>query len=135
MIGVPKIPAQREEERMNTRKTILAILAVLLLLFYIISMAYIQSLHRQIEDINSYSRSLRDRSSYYRSNTYAGPSPKPSTYPVPSSTARSGSTRREIDTGPSTDGFYHAEDFYDWYKDDFIDYEDAEEYYYEHSGN
>lgn len=135
MIGVPKIPAQREEERMNTRKTVLTVLVILLLVFYIVSMAYIQSLHRQIEDINSYSRSLRDRSSYYRSNTYAGPSPKPSTYPVPSSTARSGSTRREIDTGTSTDGFYHAEDFYDWYKDDFIDYEDAEEYYYEHGGN
>ena len=120
---------------MNTRKTVLTVLVILLLVFYIVSMAYIQSLHRQIEDINSYSRSLRDRSSYYRSNTYAGPSPKPSTYPVPSSTARSGSTRREIDTGPSTDGFYHAEDFYDWYKDDFIDYEDAEEYYYEHGGN
>ena len=120
---------------MNARKTILAILAVLLLLFYIISMAYIQSLHRQIEDINSYSRSLRDRSSYYRSNTYAGPSPKPSAYPSQRSAASPGSARRELDTGPSTDGFYHPEDFYDWYKDDFIDYEDAEEYYYEHGGN
>ena len=135
MIGVPKIPAQREEERMNTRKTVLTVLVILLLVFYIVSMAYIQSLHRQIEDINSYSRSLRDRSSYYRSNTYAGPSPKPSAYPSQRSAASPGSARREIDTGPSTDGFYHAEDFYDWYKDDFIDYEDAEEYYYEHGGN
>ena len=78
MIGVPKIPAQREEERMNTRKTVLTVLVILLLVFYIVSMAYIQSLHRQIEDINSYRRSLRNRSSYYKSNTYAGPSPKPS---------------------------------------------------------
>ena len=39
-----------------------------------------------------------------------------------------------VETGPSTDGFYHAEDFYEWYKDDFIGYEDAEEYFESHGG-
>ena len=37
-------------------------------------------------------------------------------------------------TGPSVEGFSHPEDFYDWYWDDFYDYEDAEDYYYEHGG-
>ena len=34
MIGVPKIPAQREEERMNTRKTVLTVLVILLLVLH-----------------------------------------------------------------------------------------------------
>lgn len=37
-------------------------------------------------------------------------------------------------TGPSVESFSHPEDFYDWYWDDFFDYEDAEDYYYEHGG-
>lgn len=37
-------------------------------------------------------------------------------------------------TGPSVDDFSNPEDFYDWYWDDFIDYYDAEDYYYEHGG-
>ena len=32
------------------------------------------------------------------------------------------------------DDFNNPEDFYDWYWDDFVDYEDAEDYYYEHGG-
>ena len=35
---------------------------------------------------------------------------------------------------PDVDGFTDPDDFYDWYKDDFFDYEDAEEYYYDHGG-
>lgn len=35
---------------------------------------------------------------------------------------------------PSVDGFSDPEDFYDWYRDDFFDYYDAEDYYYEHGG-
>lgn len=37
---------------------------------------------------------------------------------------------------PSLDvsGYYDPEDFYDWYYDDFGDFEEAEEYYYEHGG-
>lgn len=35
--------------------------------------------------------------------------------------------------GPSMEGFYDPEDFYDEYYDDFYDYEDAEDYYYEHA--
>ena len=30
--------------------------------------------------------------------------------------------------------FYHPEDFYEWYYDDFYDYEEAEAYYYSHGG-
>lgn len=37
-------------------------------------------------------------------------------------------------TGPIVESFSHPEDFYDWYWDDFFDYEDAEDYYYEHGG-
>lgn len=37
-------------------------------------------------------------------------------------------------TGPSVDGFLNPEDFYDWYRDDFFDYYDAEDYYYKHGG-
>ena len=32
------------------------------------------------------------------------------------------------------DDFTDPEDFYDWYWDDFVDYEEAEEYYYNHGG-
>lgn len=39
-----------------------------------------------------------------------------------------------LSTGPSVDGFLNPEDFYDWYRDDFFDYYDAEEYYYAHGG-
>ena len=116
------------------RKTVLTILAVLLLVFYICSMAYIQSQHRQIQSTSSYSWSSRNQSSYHGTNTYSVPSPKPSMYSGSSSSSRSGSSRRDITPGPSTDGFYHPEDFYDWNRDDFSDYEEAEEYYYEHGG-
>ena len=34
---------------------------------------------------------------------------------------------------PDTDGFTNPEDFYDWYYDEFFSYEDAEDYYNEHS--
>lgn len=33
-----------------------------------------------------------------------------------------------------TSEFVHPEDFYDWNRDDFYDYEDAEDYYYSHGG-
>lgn len=39
-----------------------------------------------------------------------------------------------FDNEPIVDGFSHPEDFYDWYRDDFFDYEDAEDYYYSHGG-
>lgn len=45
-------------------------------------------------------------------------------------TPRSGKTS----TDPSVEGFSHPEDFYEYYWDDFFDYEDAEDYYYEHGG-
>lgn len=30
--------------------------------------------------------------------------------------------------------FRHPDDFYDWYRDDFADFEEAEDYYYSHGG-
>ncbi len=33
-----------------------------------------------------------------------------------------------------TSGFVHEEDFYEWYRDDFYDYEEAEDYYKSHGG-
>lgn len=39
-----------------------------------------------------------------------------------------------FDTGPSVDGYSDPEEFYYWNLDDFVDYEDAESYYYAHGG-
>jgi|GEM_PF-3400794 len=36
---------------------------------------------------------------------------------------------------PDTEYFSDPEDFYDYYYDDFLDYEEAEEYYYSHGGS
>ncbi|MBQ3379823.1 MAG: hypothetical protein IJG50_08190 [Clostridia bacterium] len=35
---------------------------------------------------------------------------------------------------PASEDFDHPSDFYEWYIDDFIDYEEAEDYYYDHGG-
>lgn len=119
---------------MKVRKTVLAVLVILLLLFYIISMAYIESQKKRIQAMRTNSWSKSSEQTYFQSRPTSRPTPKPSSRPAPRSTSRPGSTRREIDTGPSTDGFYHAEDFYEWYKDDFSDYEEAEDYYESHGG-
>ena len=48
-------------------------------------------------------------------------------YPAP------GSSTKKKDSDPYyASDFSHAEDFYDWYPDDFLDYEDAEEYWEKH---
>jgi hypothetical protein len=60
--------------------------------------------------------------------------PRPTTKPAPKPTATPGTSRRSVLPGPSTEGFYHPEDFYEWNIDDFSDYEEAEEYYYSHGG-
>ena len=44
------------------------------------------------------------------------------------------SPRKNAAPTPDVSGFSHAEDFYDWYYDDFDDYEDAEDWYEEHGG-
>ena len=65
------------------------------------------------------------------------PSPTPrtnTTIITPRPTATPSTGRKSLTPEPDTDGFYHPEDFYDWYKHDFIDYEDAEDYYYSHGG-
>ncbi|MDO4974066.1 MAG: hypothetical protein Q4E38_07650 [Eubacteriales bacterium] len=49
------------------------------------------------------------------------------------STAKTGK-RRSVIPSPDTSGYYSAEDFYDYYRDDFSDYEDAEDYYNSHGG-
>lgn len=44
------------------------------------------------------------------------------------------STTKEITTDPfNASDFSNPEDFYDYYYDDFIDYYEAEDYYYEHT--
>lgn len=45
-------------------------------------------------------------------------------------------TGRKAVVTPSLDvsGYAAPEDFYEYYYDDFTDFEDAEEYYYEHGG-
>ncbi len=62
------------------------------------------------------------------------PTPRTSTTVTPRPASTPGTGRKSLTPEPDTDGFYHPEDFYDWYKDDFIDYEDAEDYYYSHGG-
>lgn len=44
------------------------------------------------------------------------------------------SRRKSVMPSPDVSGYYDPEDFYEWYYDDFSDYEEAEEYYYEHGG-
>lgn len=60
--------------------------------------------------------------------------PRPATIVTPRHAATPGTGRKSLTPEPDTGGFYHPEDFYDWYKDDYIDYEDAENYYYSHGG-
>ena len=70
----------------------------------------------------------------YRPRSTPKPTPKPTAKPVPKPTATPGTSRRSVLPSPSTDGFYSAEDFYEWNIDDFSDYEEAEEYYNSHDG-
>ncbi len=48
----------------------------------------------------------------------------------------SSSSGKKKNTAPAlnTSDFVSPEDFYDWYRDDFYDYEEAEDYYYSHGG-
>ena len=72
------------------------------------------------------------KSSGSRSWNYSTPGRRT---PVPTASPRKNwSHPKRTPSGPSTDGFVHPEDFYDWYYDDFWDYEEAEEYYYSHGG-
>ena len=49
-------------------------------------------------------------------------------------TSRSTGRRSSVSPSLDTSDWYHPEDFYDWNRDDFDDYEDAEDYYYSHGG-
>ena len=63
------------------------------------------------------------------------PTPRPTPKPTPRSSTKAGSgKRRSLTPSPNTSGYYSAEDFYDYYWDDFSDYEEAEDYYYSHGG-
>ena len=46
----------------------------------------------------------------------------------------SSSQKKKATPTPDVSDFVHPEDFYDWYWDDFVDYEEAEEYYNSHGG-
>lgn len=37
-------------------------------------------------------------------------------------------------SGPNVGDFVHPDDFYDWDRDDFADFEEAGDYYYSHGG-
>ena len=63
------------------------------------------------------------------------PTVKPTARPTPRPTAKPGSgKRRSLMPSPDTSGYYDSEDFYDYYRDDFSDYEEAEDYYKAHGG-
>ena len=50
----------------------------------------------------------------------------------PASGAGAGRTLTTSDPDPGD--FTSPEDFYDWYRDDFFDFEEAEDWYYAHGG-
>ena len=76
----------------------------------------------------AYKRSLPSYSSYSPAPAY-----KPVSTPKPSTRSKR-STKKSYSTGLNASDYYHQEDFYEWYYDDFYDYEEAEDYYYSHGG-
>lgn len=74
----------------------------------------------------AYKRSLPSYSSYTSAPAY-----KPVSTPKPSARPKR-STKKSNSTGLNASDYYHPEDFYEWYYDDFYDYEEAEDYYYSH---
>ena len=53
---------------------------------------------------------------------------------IPEKSRSKSNTHHSIWPSPDTSDYYNAEDFYDYYWDDFSDYEEAEDYYYSHGG-
>ena len=51
------------------------------------------------------------------------------------SSGSSSSSSGSLVPSPDTKYFSDPEDFYDYYYDDFLDYEEAEDYYYSHGGH
>lgn len=49
-----------------------------------------------------------------------------------SSYTATGSNSSSSSSGSSVDEYAHPDDFYDWNRDDFVDFEEAEDYYYSH---
>lgn len=79
----------------------------------------------------AYKRSLPSYSSY-TSTTYRPIStPKPTSKP---SATYKRSTKKSSSSGIKASDYYHPDDFYYDYYDDFYDYEEAEDYYYSHGG-
>ena len=92
----------------------------------------LESINEVIDSISNgcYRLYLREIEQKNGSNiSYNSPTPSKST------TTHSHSSRPSTgySDGPSTEGFYDPEDFYYEYYDDFYDYEDAEDYYYDHA--
>ena len=82
----------------------------------------------------AYKKSMQSHSYNYqttgRTNTTTAQT-KPSTAAAPKK-----ATEKTHKQGKGLDAsdYVHPEDFYEWYYDDFIDYEEAEDYYYHHGG-
>lgn len=83
----------------------------------------------------AYKRSLPSYSSYNSSTTYK-PSytPQPSSRPSATPKLSTRSTKKSGSSGLNASDYYHPDDFYYDYYDDFYDYEEAEDYYYSHGG-
>ena len=75
-----------------------------------------------IDDISKYKKVESNAASAKSSGNKAG-----------STSPSSGSSKKKAKNS-ITDGYYAAEDFYEDYYDDFCDFDEAEEYYYEHGG-
>lgn len=109
----------------NNAFVFVLILVIVLLLIASILQPVPKNTHTGSGYTSSYSTA-----SGYRPRSTTKPTPKP----APKPTATPGTSRRSVLPSPSTDGFYSAEDFYEWNIDDFSDYEEAEEYYHSHDG-
>lgn len=83
----------------------------------------------------AYKRSLPSYSSYSSSTTYK-PSytPQPSSRPSATPKLSTRSTKKSSSSGLNASDYYHPDDFYYDYYDDFYDYEEAEDYYSSHGG-
>ena len=112
------------DEMMDKKKAIIIIVVVILLLLAIVdSTASSKHKYSEYRYFNGFESSPRSRST-----------PRPTAAPAQRSRSQPSAGRRDITPSLSTDGFYSAEDFYEWNYDDFSDYEEAEDYYYEHGG-
>ncbi len=90
---------------------------------------------------SSYTGGVRHNSSYYSSQSYSSRSsgstkPSASTQPTSTNKTSSGSSSKKTNSEKSDEfdarDYAHPDDFYYDHRDDFIDFEEAEDYWEDH---